>query len=57
MIKQIEPGLFLDTQTGNMKYSSVVASCINWQLRERYRHYYSTTVGLSGIQGGAYIDY
>ena len=56
MIKHIEPGLFLDTETGNMKYSSVVAACINFDLKQRYKTYYTTTVGLSGIQWGGYID-
>jgi len=56
MIRQIEPGLFLDTETGNMKYSSVVAACINSDLKQRYKTYYTTTVGLSGIQWGADLD-
>ena len=34
MIKHIEPGLFWDTETGNMKYSSVVAACINSNLKD-----------------------
>jgi hypothetical protein len=56
MIKHIEPGLFLDTKTGNMKYSSVVAACINYDLKQRYKTFYTTTVGLSGIQWGADLD-
>ena len=56
MIKHIEPGLFLDTETGNMKYNSVVACCINWKLRERYKTNYTTTVGLKCIQWGADLD-
>ena len=56
MIKHIEPGLFLDTETGNMTYSTVVAACINYDLRQRYKTYYTTTVGLSGIQWGADLD-
>jgi len=56
MIKHIEPGLFWDTETGNMKYSSVVAACINSGLKESYKTYYTTTVGLSGIQWGADLD-
>jgi len=56
MIKQLEPGLFLDTETGDIKYSSVVAACINYDLRQRYKTYYTTTVGLLGIQWGADLD-
>ena len=56
MIKHIEPGLFLDKETGNMKYSSVVAACINYDLKQRYKTYYTTTVGLSGLQWGADLD-
>tara|TARA_B100000085_G_scaffold281082_1_gene307074 strand:+ start:108 stop:278 length:171 start_codon:yes stop_codon:yes gene_type:complete len=56
MIKHIDAGLFLDTETGNMKYSSVVAACINYDLKQRYKTYYTTTVGLSGIQWGADLD-
>ena len=56
MIKHIEPGLFLDTETGNMKYSSVVAACINSDLKQRYKTYYTTTVGLKNIQWGADLD-
>ena len=56
MIRQIEPGLFLDTETGNMKYSNVIAACINYGLREKYKTYYKTTVGLKSIQWGADLD-
>ena len=56
MIKHIDAGLFLDTETGNMKYSSVVAACINYDLKQRYKTYYTTTVGLSSIQWGADLD-
>ena len=48
MIKQIEPGLFLDTETGEMKYSSVCAACINLHYKWRYPEEYATTIGCRG---------
>jgi hypothetical protein len=57
MIKQIDAGLFLDTETGNMKYSTVVASCLNYGMKQRYKEYYATTVlGIPSIQWGADLD-
>jgi len=52
-IKKLEPGLWLNTKTGNMTYSSVCAACENYLLKSQYKEYYATTVGLSGIQFGA----
>ena len=52
-IKKLEPGLWLNTKTGNMKYCSVCAACENYLLKSQYKEYYATTVGLSGIQFGA----
>ena len=57
MIKQIDAGLFLDTETGNMKYSSIIAACINYKMKQRYKEYYGTTVlGVPSIQWGADLD-
>ena len=57
MITHIEPGLFLDTETGNMTYSTVVAACINYGMKQRYKEYYGTTVlGIPSIQWGADLD-
>ena len=48
MIKQIDAGLFLDTETGNMKYSSVIAACVNLHYKWRYPEEYATTIGCRG---------
>ena len=48
MIKQIEPGLFLNTEKGKMKYSSVCAACVNLHYKWRYPEEYATTIGCRG---------
>ena len=48
MIKQIEPGLFLDTETGNMVYSCVCAACVNLHYKFYYPEEYATTIGCRG---------
>ncbi len=48
MIRQIEPGLFLDTETGNMVYSSVCAACVNLHFKLYYPEEYATTIGCRG---------
>tara|TARA_R100000388_G_scaffold17415_2_gene13496 strand:+ start:183 stop:353 length:171 start_codon:yes stop_codon:yes gene_type:complete len=48
MIKHIEPGLFLNTETGKLKYSSVCAACVNLHYKWRYPEEYATTIGCRG---------
>ena len=48
MIKQIDAGLFLDTETGNMKYSSVIAACVNLHYKWIHPEEYATTINPRG---------
>ena len=43
-LKKLQSGIYLNTETGVITYSSVCLACDNYQKRIHYKHEYGTTV-------------